>query len=141
LASEQSTARLKRLEQILAHRRHGAPLATHSDSAAGHLESIPVERIRELTTELSSKTAERDDAFDALTLQLLLNEYVAAVGHLRAVARLAAERIDGAAMPMKHARRAVHRLMKSHNAAPVPRRAENAPHVSDAVPPEPPESA
>lgn len=118
-------ARLKRLEQILAHARNGASLSGDFEAAAVHLDSVPLDRIRKLTDELSRETPELD-TIEAVTIRLLLNEYTAAVGHLRAVARMAAARVDGATKPMKDARRALHRLTKQGDAAVVRRPPESA---------------
>jgi hypothetical protein len=50
---------------------------------------------------------------DAVLIRVLLNEYANAVGHLRAVARMAAASVDGAAAPMRQARLTLHRYNKA----------------------------
>jgi hypothetical protein len=116
-------ARLGHLEHILTS-TFGAPAATPEANAADvHLASVPVERIRRLTTELSSNDGRPTDTIDVLIMRLLLNEYASAVSHLRAVARLAAATVDHATGPMREARRAVHRHTKtaqSLGAVPAP---------------------
>jgi len=56
---------------------------------------------------------------DIVSIRLLLSEYSVAVAHLRTVARLAAATVDGAAEPLREARRTVHRLSKTMGAAPA----------------------
>jgi hypothetical protein len=117
LPHEQPTARLQQLEQILAHGESAVSSSKEADAAAVHLDSVPLDRIRHLTDELVGDLREEPDTIDAVAMRLLLNEYVAAVGHLRAVTRTAAARVDGAAAPMKAARRILHRLTKERDAA------------------------
>jgi hypothetical protein len=115
-----STTRLANLETILAETTSGhTPAAAIGGNAADvHLNSVPAERIRRLTAELDDESREAPDAVDAIVMRLLLDEYTSAVAHLRAVARLAAARVDRAAAPLREARRAMHRLDKSAAAVP-----------------------
>lgn len=110
-SSSDTAPRLARLEQILAQTTSVSRTDVHA--ADVHLSSVPAERIRRLTAELADESARHPDEVDALIIRLLLNEYVTAVGHLRAVARMAAARVDGAGLPMREARRALHRHTKS----------------------------
>jgi hypothetical protein len=72
-----------------------------ADIVSLHLSAVAADRIRELSAAL--ETAHAGDEVDALAMRLLLNDYAAAVGHLRAVARAAAHRIDEAALPVREA--------------------------------------
>jgi predicted nucleotidyltransferase len=118
VASSSDTAtRLVRLEQILAQTTSATENRSDVHAADVHLSSVPAERIRRLTAELADDAAREHDPVDAVVMRLLLNEYATAVGHLRAVARMAATRIDGAAVPMREARRALHRHTKSIESA------------------------
>jgi hypothetical protein len=121
LTTENDTSlRLKRLEAVLAQAGSRSLLSSESDAADVHLDSVLVDRIRQLTAELRERDGAPIDDIDALAMRLLLNEYRAAVGHLRAVARIAAERIDAAPRALKDARRAVHRLEKAVNKREAP---------------------
>jgi hypothetical protein len=67
---------------------------------------MPIERIRRFTHALGAAGGHVDnDAIDILTMRLLLNDFSGAVGHLRAVANIAASLIDKAARPVKDAQR------------------------------------
>ena len=103
--------RLAALEQILAQTTAGA--TTAGDAADLLLTSVATERIRRLTAELQATQSRQLDAVDTLVLRILLNEYSNAVGRLRAVARMAAASVDGAATPMRRARRTLHRFNKT----------------------------
>ena len=109
------TTRLAHLEDILAHTTSGTGLASHTntDPAQVHLNSVPVERIRRLSAELEAGSASDLDAVDAVIMRLLLSEYTSAVAHLRAVAQMAASRVDHAGGPLREARRAQHRFEKT----------------------------
>jgi len=75
-----------------------------------------MDRIRLLTAELRSTGSLDVDESDAVVMKLLLQEYSAAVGHLRAVARMAAATVDGVTAPMLETERAVHRHIKTVDA-------------------------
>src|SRR5690349_601169 len=71
--------------------------ASATDPADIHLRSVATERLRQLTTELRDATGTTE--VEALTVRVLLNEYRAAVMHLRIVAQMAATRVENAARP------------------------------------------
>jgi hypothetical protein len=100
-ASDTAARRLLDLERILAQSRT-QPAATvqDADPVKLHLADVPIERIRRFTAELQSADAERDEVA-AITMRLLLNDYAAAVSHLRAVARISVARIDSAVDPIR----------------------------------------
>lgn len=116
-SSRDTSERLARLEQILS-RTDGAQtvIGDTANPAEVHLGSIAEERIRLLTAELHGAGSGEDEPADALLMKLLLNEYTAALGHLRAVARMSAAIVDGAAAPMREMERAVHRSLKGVDA-------------------------
>lgn len=116
-SSRDTSERLARLEQILS-RTDGAQtvIGDTANPAEVHLGSIAAERIRLLTAELHGAGSGEDEPADALFMKLLLNEYRAALGHLRAVARMSAAIVDGAAAPMREMERAVHRSLKGVDA-------------------------
>jgi hypothetical protein len=98
--------RLTEIERLLAQTTY---VATANDGAENpvvvHLADVPAARIRELTRILQQRSAEANDEIDVLAMRLLLNDYLAAIAHLRAVARVAASLVDGAAVPVKQADR------------------------------------
>ena len=100
-----ASQRLRRLEQILSG-SSAAPVAAvdERDAATRHMESLPLERIRQLTELVDQRSTEADEV-DAVAMRLLLNDYAAAVGHLRAVTRDAGSRLDAAAGPVADVRR------------------------------------
>jgi hypothetical protein len=105
-------ARLKQLESMLAHTASPGARPSEFDAADVHLNSVLVDRIRQLTDLLRGMNSAGDDALGALTLRLLLNEYRTAVAHLRSVAQMAANRVDAAPRTLKDAHRALHRYEK-----------------------------
>jgi hypothetical protein len=115
-SSRDLAERLTRLDLILQILGQGSstPAApvTDADAAQVHLAGVPIERIRRLTAELSDG-ARTPDELDTVLMRLLLNDFATGVTHLRAVARIAASRVDAAAGPMREARRALHRHSKS----------------------------
>jgi len=115
--SHDTSERLARLEQILAQTASGSGsiAADNGDGAEVHLSSVLTERIRLLTAELQGTASPLDES-DAVVMKLLLNEYSTAVGHLRAVARMAAATVDGVTAPMLEMDRAVHRYIKTVDA-------------------------
>jgi hypothetical protein len=116
-SSADGSARLAHFEQIPAETvSHAATTDVHD--ARAQLNSVASERIRRLTAELQGLSPAADQA-DIAAIRLLLSEYSTAVGHLRAVARLAASTVDAAAEPLREARRTVHRLSKTLAAAPA----------------------
>jgi len=94
-APHDASKRLQRLAEILARWTtvSGAKREASGDSVQFHLTSVPLERIRELTLELQPRTDIDIDEVDAVTMRVLLNDYAAAVTHLRAVASAADERL------------------------------------------------
>ncbi len=66
----------------------------NGELADTHLARVPLDRIRRLTAELEQGAAGQADA---MTVSQLLNHYTAAVTHLRAVTRLAEQRVTTAA--------------------------------------------
>jgi hypothetical protein len=82
-ASPKPSSRLTRLYHILS--QSPAPASPESDPLRVHLTSVPLERIRALTTELQEPGPSTPDDIDAITMRVLLNDYRAAVSHLRAV--------------------------------------------------------
>jgi hypothetical protein len=102
-----ASERVLELERILAHDRRATPASAESqtDPAALHLTEMPTERIRRFTDALGAAGDVDNDAIDILTMRLLLNDFTSAVGHLRAVANIAAALVDKAAKPVKDAQR------------------------------------
>jgi len=104
-AAPDSSWRLQRLAQILAESK---PLpstsARETDPADVHIASVSLERIGRLTAELLATTATDIDDIDRLAMRLLLNDYTAAVAHLRAAMRLAEQRMADATLPIEEAR-------------------------------------
>jgi len=117
----QPPPRLTRLLQILTQSPSiSTDKASESPDAADvHLASVPLDRIGQITAELQDRAGTETDEIDALAMRLLLNDYVIAVAHLRAVARLAAQRVDAAADPVDAARRLVRlRLKREQKSSP-----------------------
>ena len=100
--ADDRSERLLELDRILA-RDRAASFSGDGDSVALHLGAVPAERIRALTAVLGRSTTGDNDEIDTVEMRLLLNDYTSAVGHLRAVARSAAARIDEAAAPVREA--------------------------------------
>ena len=65
---------------------------------------VPLDRIRRITEELRNGASADIDEIDAVALRLLLSDYTMTVGHLRAAARLAEQRVAAARGPIEHAR-------------------------------------
>ena len=98
--------RLREIERIIAQTRYVlASNQSADDPVAVHLADVPSARIRELTRILQQPPMGGNDDIDALAMRLLLNDYMAAIAHLRAVARAAASLVDGAAAPVKQTQR------------------------------------
>jgi len=123
--------RLIEIERILAQTTY---VAAANDGAgnpvAVHLADVPAARMSELTRILQQRPPEGNDEIDALAVRLLLNDYVAAVSHLRAVARVAASLVDGAAAPVKQADRFLRvddKRRQKHFTGTVPRPADDQP--------------
>ena len=110
-ALHKSSPRLARLDRILSQ----SPLhvATHAtadtDPGQVHLTSVPLERIQALTTELQERSTVDADEVDAITMRLLLNDYKAAVAHLRAVANGADSRLLAVAAELHESRKKLRR--------------------------------
>jgi hypothetical protein len=114
--AEEPSQRLERLAQIIA--ESSLPVATSevTNPVDAHIESVPLERIRRLTSELTPGTASAIDEIDGLTMRLLLNEYSVAVAHLREATRLSVHRIAAAAVPIQETRRRVREQLKGAEA-------------------------
>jgi hypothetical protein len=103
-----ATERLLELERILAHdRRTPSGGEFSADAVAVHLTEMPAERIRRFTHALGTTPGSDvdNDAIDMLTIRLLMNDFANAVGHLRAVATIAASLVDEAATPVRETQR------------------------------------
>ena len=109
-AEQNFSQRLRRLEDILARR---STSERRPDEELGgttwHLSRIPFERIDALTAELRQRAGFENDETDALTARLLLNDYVSALTHLRAVAQAADARLADAAGEMGESRKLLRR--------------------------------
>ena len=98
--------RLTEIERILAQTTDVfTPSDSPQDPVAVHLADVPTARIRAFTRMLQQQPFEANDGIDALAMRLLLNDYITAIAHLRAVARGAASLVDGAAVPVKQSQR------------------------------------
>ena len=98
--------RLREIERIIAQTTYvSASNQGADDPVAVHLSDVPAARIRELTRILQQRPMDVNDDIDALAMRLLLNDYITAIAHLRAVARAAAALVDGAAAPVKQSQR------------------------------------
>ena len=123
--ARETAARLLELEQILAQSRNALAADRDADPVALHLADVPVERMRRFTSVLQQGAGGGNDEIDAVTMRLLLNDYTAAVGHLRAIARVAAAGIDAAAVPVRESQRFVRlddrraQKLESHGAQPT----------------------
>lgn len=100
-AADDLSERLLELDRILSQER-AASFSSEGDAISQHLAAVSGERIRGLTSFLTHGV-ELNDEIDLVAMRLLLNDYASAVGHLRAVARSAATRIDDAATPIREA--------------------------------------
>lgn len=83
-----------------------------ADPAHVLLDRAPIERVRQVTSELQHRGAGDDDDVDAVTARLLLNDYAAAVTHLRAVVLFAEQRFEAATHLIEEARRLARRQQK-----------------------------
>src|SRR5688572_12327981 len=106
-----SSRRLQQLQQILADSQAALNSTTgcDADSADFHPGIVPLERIGRLASELTQGVAADIDEVDCLAMRLLLNEYAAAVAHLRVAARLADRRVAVAAVPIHETRLRIRR--------------------------------
>jgi len=106
--------RLIELERILARSKAGFAAAgdTDADPVLLHLASVPIERIRQFTSELQARPQSGSDDIALVTMRLLLNDYATAVAHLRAVARLAVTRVEKAALDIRDSRKQLRREEK-----------------------------
>jgi hypothetical protein len=88
---------LQELEQILS--QSVVPMSAQrgdADPVRVHLDSVPLERMRRLASELQQQSPDAADDLDSVMVRLLLNDYTAAIAHLRAVARLAEQNVASA---------------------------------------------
>ena len=104
-----SPARLLELDRILT--RDYPPKAVvierDPESVPIHLADVPDERIARFTQALRSghdDFTDNDDV-DLLTMRLLLNDFITAVGHLRAVTEIAGSLIDDAGETVRKSQR------------------------------------
>jgi hypothetical protein len=103
-AAPDASWRLQRLAQILAESKALALTSARDDDPADvHIGSAPVERIKRLTAELAQEAPADIDDIDQLAMRLLLNDYTAAVAHLRAAMRLTERRMAEATVPIQEA--------------------------------------
>jgi hypothetical protein len=116
-AAADSSQRLQRLAHILAESQAAPGSASAPDRGPTdiHLDSVSRERISRLTSELAQRATIDTDDTDRLTVRLLLNEYTAAVAHLRAAARLTEQRMLEAAGAIQETRRHLRRQKKHAN--------------------------
>jgi len=113
-----SSRRLQRLAQILADTNAASPsTARDSDAADVHLDRVPLERISRLTSELTHSAGSGVDDVDRVAVQILLNDYTAAVAHLRATVRLTQERIADTSVPIQQSRALIRRRDKARERA------------------------
>jgi hypothetical protein len=77
-----------------------------------HLGRVPLGRIGRLTSELTRGGTGDIDDIDRVAMRILLSDYTAAVGHLRATARLAEQRLADAAVPIQETRLLIRRRDK-----------------------------
>jgi hypothetical protein len=125
LSTPSSADRLREIERIIAQTSYAVTSNQGAeDSVAVHLADVPTARIRELTRILQQRPLDGNDDIDALAMRLLLNDYIAALAHLRAVARAAASLVDGAAVPVKQSQRFLRRDDRRHEK-----------HAAEAAPP------
>jgi hypothetical protein len=103
--------RLLDLETILAQSRSTAAKPADADPVTLHLADVPIDRIRRFTAELQASDGNRDEV-TAITMRLLLNDYSTAVAHLRAVARIAIDKIDSAVEPIRDCQKFLRREEK-----------------------------
>jgi hypothetical protein len=104
-----SSQRLKDIERVLA-QRSSVRAGADADAVAVHLADVDAGRLRAFTVALEQRLDQHVDEIDALVMRMLLNDYTASVGHLRAVAQTAASRIDDAALPVRESRKFLRRL-------------------------------
>jgi hypothetical protein len=96
-----TSQRLADLERILAQPVALTPAGDDkADPAQLHLSSVPAERIRRLTAQLASLAPDARDDVALVAMRMLLNDYAAAVAHLRAALQVVAPRIESAAVPI-----------------------------------------
>jgi len=113
-ATRDASERLLEIERILAQSKTAfAPAGdADADPVQLHLASVPTERIRQFTAELRARPGIDHDDITVVTMRLLLNDYATAVAHLRAVARLAVSRVEGAAVTIRDSRKQLRREEK-----------------------------
>jgi hypothetical protein len=82
---------------------------------------MPLDRLHGLTAALQQRAGEAIDDVDAVALRLLLNDYVDAVAHLRAVAHNAASRIDAAAATVRASQETVRKQLRKQEKSRISR--------------------
>lgn len=109
-ASHKPSTRLTRLDHILSQSPAALPTrGGDTDPGQVHLASVPLERIRALTLELQERSSAPQDEIDAITMRLLLNDYKAAVAHLRAVTNGVGAQLHTASEQISETRKTVRR--------------------------------
>lgn len=113
MSTPQDTAeRLLRLERIFAdctRSVHGS--SARPDPVTMLVAGVMTERIQRTTSELQRRQAVPVDAIDAMTMRLLLTDYMQAVAHLRAVTRMSEQQLTSAANALKGGVRLVDRAL------------------------------
>lgn len=105
--------RLQRLEAQFASRPENDATPTNSsDLVEWQTRSVPLDRIAHLTMELQQRSGAVVDAVDGLAMRLLLNDYTASTTRLRAVTRVAEERIATASSCLRDVRAVVERELE-----------------------------
>lgn len=97
--------RLRTLERILTSPTTGDSRDRHADPTALHVRAVPSERIRRVTAALQLAPTGPLDDVDRVSMRVLLNDYTAAVAHLRAAAQAAANIVDTTAQIVGRAER------------------------------------
>jgi hypothetical protein len=111
---EDASRRLLELKRILASspRASAGASSESADAASLILHSVPAGRIRETTSLLNETRGTEVDAADALAMRLLLLDYVGAVERLRAVTKLADERLARARIVIRRGANRVERAVQ-----------------------------
>ena len=127
-APSRSHERLAEIERLLAQTTSVMRATeTDADPVGVHLAEVPEARIRVLTRMLQQQPTDGNDDIDVLAMRLLLNDYAAAVAHLRAVARVAASLVDGVTAPVRQG----HRLLRLDDKRRQKQAGSAAPPASD----------
>ena len=109
MSGSRTSARVARLDQLLSQSSPPATRGADVDLQQVLLTGVPLERIRAVTVELQERADAPPDDLDALTMRMLLNDYKAAVAHLRAVATVVDARLHALGEELHHTRKVVRR--------------------------------